>query len=240
MMRLPSRSRRLDLPILHPADTRNPGDRPRLTPGPTIERNGRAAGIHTGGVVRVSIMTRGMLVVLCVLTGAAVALPRGQRPGDAAAENPPPLRLAEPGARRGTWGLRPGSKVYCLSHPDLGTGTVVEVRRSAHVAFGSRVLTLDEAEMRHADPPRPPGDPAAEIAAGSPGETFPVGSRINAPKFPLPSRVTCPSRPELGNGIVIKTKSVFTVQYETGTRIQADDEIRPALAGPGLILPLPP
>jgi hypothetical protein len=183
------------------------------------------------------LMTRGTLLVLGALIGIAVALPRGQGPGDAAAENLPPLRLAEPGARRGTWGLRPGSKVYCLSHPDLGTGRVVEVKRASRVAFGSSILTLDEDEMRHAAPPQPPADPAAETAAGSPGETPSVGSRSNAPMFPPVSRVTCPSRPELGQGIVIKTTSVFTVEYETGTRIQTDKEIRPALGGPGRIPP---
>jgi hypothetical protein len=201
----------------HPAAPRNPGNRPRFTPGP-----------HTGRQVCVSIMTRGTLLLLGALIAIVIALPRGPGPGDAAAEYPSALRLAEPGAREGTWGLRPGSRVYCLPHPDLGTGTVVEVRRTARVAFGSSIVTMDEAEMRHADPLRPPEDPAAEAAAGTPGETPPVGSRNDAPMFPLVSRVTCPSRPELGHGIVIKTTSIFTVEYETGTRIQADDEIRPA------------
>jgi hypothetical protein len=90
-------------------------------------------GFHTGGWVRVSIMTRGTLLVLAALIGTAVALPRGQGPGDAAAENPLPLRVAEPGVRDGAWGLRPGSRVYCLSHPDLGLGTVVEDKRATRV-----------------------------------------------------------------------------------------------------------
>jgi hypothetical protein len=229
-MRFPSRSRRFDLPISHPAGPRNPGDHPRPTEGPMIDRDGRAAGLHTGGWVRVSVMTRGTLLALGALIGTAVALPRAQGPGDAA-ERPAPLRLAEPGAREGTLGLRPGSRVYGLSHPELGTGTVVKVRRAARVDFGSRIVTLDVAEMRHADPRHPPEATTAETAAGLPGEAPPLGNRTDAPMFPLVSRVTCPSRTELGHGIVIKITSVFTVEYETGTRIQTDEEIRPALGG---------
>jgi hypothetical protein len=116
----------------------------------------------------------------------------------------------------------------------------VEVKRAARGAFGSRILTLDEAEMRHADPPQPPEDPAAETAAGSPGEMPSVGSLTDAPTFPPVSRVTCPSRPELWHGIVIKITSVLTVKYETGTRIQTDEEIRPALGGARADSTLPP
>lgn len=234
MMPFPSRSRRLGLRIPHPADTRDYGDRPRLSPGPTMDHDRRAAGLHSRRQVRVAIMTRGTLLVLGALIGTAVALPRGQGPGDAAAEYPLPPRVGEPGVRDGTWGLDPGSTVYCLAHPDLGIGTVVEKKRAARVAFGSRLLTLDEAELRHADPLQPNGDPAAEILAGSPGGTTSADRFTGDPGFAPFSRVTCPSRPEIGHGLIVKNMQIFNIVYRSLVMIQTDEEIRPSRSGVGL------
>jgi hypothetical protein len=174
-------------------------------------------------------MTRGTFLLLCLSIGIAVALPRVQGPGDPAAEGAMPFRAVEPGYREGTWGLSPGSRVTSLSEPELGPGTVVEIKTAARVFFGSNDLLMETTELLSAESSRLDVDPASKAATDSREESPSILGPTLVADFPQFSRVICPARPELGCGMVAKKARIFTVRYASGTQTQTDVQIRPAL-----------
>src|SRR5262249_27948779 len=134
-----------------------------------------------------------------------------------------------PGIREGTLGVGVGSLVYCLGHPDLGTGTVAGVNGlQARVWFEPGELALPQAEIQLAEPVPPDEPRAAPGAGGSPGEHPFDRAAPRAPRIFPNTAVVCPSRPELGRGFLLSLHRVFTVRYDSGLRTQTDEEIRPA------------
>src|SRR5262249_15267432 len=90
---------------------------------------------RSGQRVKLSVLTRGTWFALCALIEVVAAVALRQGPGGAEVEEPssrPRIGQAassadhdSPGIREGALGLGVGSRVYCLGHPDLGTGTVI-------------------------------------------------------------------------------------------------------------------
>src|SRR4051794_4753687 len=101
-------------PLNPPPDA---GDRPRH---PSQTANGRdldPRGPSTSTPVRVSIVTPGVLVALCLAVGLALTIPIREGPGRVGSEGSSSPCAEPPGFGEGNLGLRPGSVVRCLSHP---------------------------------------------------------------------------------------------------------------------------
>jgi hypothetical protein len=174
------------------------------------------------------------LLALLILVGVVTALVYYQGPdaaavGDLASPrtlrtSAPPSRRQSQGLREGTLGLVVGSRVMCLSDPELGEGTVVEdVGLLAHVIFESTQATLPVAEIQPADTGIEDGRSVDTNARGPLPREAPRGRPI------IPGNsVVCPARPGLGTGMLESLKHTFIVSYESGLRTQTDDEVRPA------------
>lgn len=199
---------------------------PFATPGP---ENRPRDPLRPGRRVRVTLITPGIL-----LAAAAVALaflyPVRHPAADPAESSPRHYRPEGPGARAGTIGLRLGSRVFSLKHPELGTGTVTDLRYPARVDFDSGEVALDLKELRLYIPEDEPAEkPAGRVTAPGSADRTPVSidDGLEPGNF-LRHYVVCPGRPQLGHGIVREVTTVYTVNYPSGTRVQTDQEVRHA------------
>jgi hypothetical protein len=171
-------------------------------------------------------MTRGTWLLLCAAILRLMMVASDQSPAEAIDEAPRNLSQ-EPGFRAGTLELGVGSSVFCSAHPDLGPGTILEVRNTALVVFELRTLDVDLAEIENEEPTDPEDGPADELAR-LPEQRAPGDMLSTVRGFDLLEGVICPKHPELGAGTIARFWKAFVVKYASGVRTQTDREVRPA------------
>jgi hypothetical protein len=111
----------------------------------------------------------------------------------------------------------------------LGSGVIVEeIAPKVRVRFASGELTMMAEEIQSADATDLDGPWGESDALGPPHDVMSSRADPSARNLCLGNPVICPSRPDLGLGVLSSRHRVYRVKYDSGLRTQTDVEIRPA------------